>query len=413
VNWLRARVSERSALWSAVLDPLLAVALAGVAVTAAPLTAEATGRIEPLPAALLGIACAAPIAVRRRWPLAVLVAVGGGVLFESWLGLSLNFSGYALMLAVFTVAADSPRRVSLAVLALLPVYLIVADVLYASARAGAPTATLADITTGLLIFVLAWVAGDAVQGRRIRTARLEARAAQLEADQATAASLAVRNERALIARELHDIVAHSVSVMVVQAGAARRVMAERPDEAGAALLSIESTGREALAEMRRLLGVLRTDEAPAPLKPQQGLAGLGGLIAQATSTGMQVELVIEGEPRPLATGVDLAAFRIVQEALTNAIKHAERARTTIRVHYDLDALTIEVVNDGRPAGSGATQAPSAPGAAGLETAGPETGHGLVGMQERVSLYGGDFSAGPRPAGGFAVRARLPLETQSA
>lgn len=405
MNGLRTRLGAVSAAWPMLLDPLFAVALAAVAVTAALLSPETLGRLGSLPTAALGVACAAPVAFRRHHPLGVLAAVGTGVLAESAVGMSLNFSGFALMIAVFTVAADAPRRWSLATLVALPVYLVIADLLFSRARGAPSSMSLVDLSAGLLVFVLAWVVGDAVRVRRLRTEQLEARAAMLEAQREEMARIAVRNERAVIARELHDIVAHSVSVMVVQAGAARRVLADRPDEAAQALVSIERTGRDALGEMRRLLGILRADEAPPLLEPQQGLAGLGSLIEQSGATGMPVELVIEGEPRPLATGLDLAAFRIVQEALTNAIKHADRARALVRVRYDDDALTIEVLDDGRTSsGAGRSHAPE-PGA---PIAAPG-GHGLVGMRERVSLYGGELSAGPRPNGGFAVRARFPLE----
>ena len=210
----------------------------------------------------------------------------------------------------------------------------------------------------------------------------------------------MRNERLLIARELHDVVAHGVSVMVVHAGAARRVIDERPEQARDALQTIETTGREALVELRRLVGILRADGAAPPLDPQRGLDSLGALIASVGSAGVPVELAVEGEPRPLPAGVDLAAYRIVQEALTNTIKHAGHARARVRVAYEGAALDLEIVDDGRsrePDGGRRAIVP------------PGQGHGLIGMRERVHLYGGDFEAGPRQGGGFRVRARLPLE----
>jgi signal transduction histidine kinase len=251
-----------------------------------------------------------------------------------------------------------------------------------------------------LILFLALGAGlalgaHALQRRARRARSLERRAARLEGEQEESARAAVADERRRIARDLHDVVAHSVSVMTVQAGAARLLLAEEPERARAPLLSVEETGRQALAEMRRLLGILRTEDEKPALAPRPGLATLPDLVAQARTGGLPVELAVEGEPRPVAPGVELAAYRIVQEALTNARKHAGAARAGVAVRYGVDALEIEVTNDGRNvAGSGNSG-----------------GHGLVGMKERAVLYGGTFEAGPREEGGFVVRARLPFDVK--
>ncbi|HEV3463585.1 MAG TPA: histidine kinase, partial [Actinomycetota bacterium] len=252
---------------------------------------------------------------------------------------------------------------------------------------------------------------------------LAARTVELEREREERAKLAVAEERARIARELHDVVAHSVSVMVVQAGAARRTLATSPGQATTALGQIESTGRQALVEMRRLLGLLRDGdgdgedgEVAAALTPQPSLAHLESLAAAAREAGLPVEIVVEGEPRPLPAGVDLSAYRIVQEALTNSLKHTGPARASVRLCYGREALEVQVLDDGPGPGA-------APGGGGLAvvTLGPEGvlpvsgarpttggGHGLIGMRERVALFGGTLEAGPRPGGGYRVAARLPL-----
>jgi signal transduction histidine kinase len=217
------------------------------------------------------------------------------------------------------------------------------------------------------------------------------RADLAEREREVAAREAVVEERARIARELHDAIAHNVSMMVVQAGAERRVLDESQESTRDVLETVEQIGRNALTEMRRLVGMLRTDDDD-PLAPQPGLRDLPRLVGQVRDAGLPVELQVEGEPRELPLGLELSAYRIVQEALTNALKHAGDARATVRVHYTDDSLELEVVDDGV-------------GAAAAVASG---GHGLVGMRERVALYGGRFEAGRRPAGGFTVRVLLPI-----
>jgi signal transduction histidine kinase len=200
----------------------------------------------------------------------------------------------------------------------------------------------------------------------------------------------VADERARIARELHDIVAHAISVIVLQARGGRRALATDPDEAIEALIAIEATGSQALDEMRRLMDVLRpADESPM-LTPQPSLGDLDGLVRQIRDSGLPVELVTEGESIELPAGIDLTAYRIVQEALMDALRHAGHASARVTVRFDDSGLEIEVTDSGTVAGSG------------------RNGHGLVGMRERVSLYGGSVEAGPKPGGGFRVLARLPL-----
>jgi signal transduction histidine kinase len=250
-----------------------------------------------------------------------------------------------------------------------------------------------DLVFSSLFSVGPWLAGYTLSGRVQREADLERRASILEDEREAQALAAVAAERARIARELHDVIAHSVSVMTVQAGAARLLLAQDPERAREPILAVEETGREALAETRRLLGILRSDMSEAELEPQPGMASLETLVARTRLAGLPVELTVEGEGVKLAPGLDLAAYRIVQEALTNALKYAGPAHAWVTVRYLRDALELEISNDGR--------SPERQNGSG--------GHGLVGMRERVSLYGGSVEAGPHPVRGFVVRARLPLE----
>jgi signal transduction histidine kinase len=235
--------------------------------------------------------------------------------------------------------------------------------------------------------LIPWLIGRNIRGRALRLA-----AAEREQEQRT--RLALSDERARIAREFHDVVAHSVGVMVVQAEGARRVLDRDPDRAREALDSIEDTGRKALADMRRSLGVLRADDDADPaLEPQPGLDDLGRLLERAREGGLTVDVEVEGERRPLPQGVDLSAYRIVQEALTNTIKHAGPVRTRVTVRYGERELELEVSDDG--------PGPSANG-------GSDSGHGLAGMRERIASHGGELRTGPGPEGGFLVRASLPI-----
>jgi signal transduction histidine kinase len=202
----------------------------------------------------------------------------------------------------------------------------------------------------------------------------------------------VEEERKRIGRELHDVIAHTVSVMTIQAGAARLLLDEEPERAAGPLLSIEEIGRQALAEIRRMFGILGEDTGESAFGPQPRLADLDELLEHTLRAGLPVDLTVEGEPRRLAPGVELAAYRVVQEALTNARKHAAPARAAVALRYGRDALELEITNDGHA----------------LKT-GDGDGQGLIGMHERVTLYGGELEAGPRSGGGYRVRARLPVE----
>jgi signal transduction histidine kinase len=237
-----------------------------------------------------------------------------------------------------------------------------------------------------------WLVGLAFGTRTVRLAQAETRAASLEQER----DAAIAEERARIARELHDVIAHSVSVMTVQAGAAEEMLKRDPAAAVEPVRAVQETGRQALVEMKRLVGMLRERDDELGLAPQPGVDALDELVANVREAGLAVELDIEGAPRRLPPGVDISAYRIVQEALTNALKHARAARATVRLRYGADDVAIEVFDDG----------------VGANGNGGGGGHGLVGMRERVAVFGGEFDAGPRDEGGFAVRARLPVEAPS-
>ena len=242
-----------------------------------------------------------------------------------------------------------------------------------------------------------WLAGRYAGGRQRRADQMTRYAARLEREQDRLAAEALAHERARIARELHDVIAHSVSVMGVQAGAARLSMDNDADRARQVLISIEETAREAVGEMRRLLGVLRSDGRPPELAPQPSLADLPGLLAQSEEAGVAVTLTIEGEPVSLPAGADLAAYRIVQEALTNVRKHAAPCAASVRIAYADGRIALEV----RDTGTRACH----------PDAGKNGGHGLVGMRERAVVYGGTLEAGPDRAGGFRVSAVLPVRVR--
>jgi len=248
-----------------------------------------------------------------------------------------------------------------------------------------------DYVWTFITFSIAWVIGFALGGRLRETDATRRLAEQAELEREEQARLAVAEERARIARELHDVVGHSVSVMTVQASAVRRLLEADQEKEREALLVVEQTGREALAEMRRMVGVLRRpDEAPT-LAPQPSMEHIEKLVAHTRETGLPVELRIEGTPVPLPAGIDTTAYRIVQEALTNAVKHARAGKAEVVVQYANGTVELTISDDGRGGGDGGG-----------------SGHGLVGMRERVSVYGGELEAGPQADGGFRLRATLPI-----
>ncbi|HEY2703296.1 MAG TPA: sensor histidine kinase [Candidatus Dormibacteraeota bacterium] len=332
-----------------------------------------------------------PLLVRRRWPVAVLAAVESAVV----VGLvqatpDLRLGGPALVVAMFTVATRSPRPRALgAALAVAGCNGLVLVVAYLLGRSGA----LHDLVADTILVAGAWAIGDNIGTRRAYLAALEERAERLEREQTVVSQRAALAERARIARELHDVVAHHVSAIAVQAGAAEELAERDPARARAVLATIQATSREALAEMRAVVGVLREEGDGVTLAPQPGLGQLAQLAAQSRSAGLDVRVRVDGPPAPLPDALDVCAYRIIQEALTNTLKHAGATRAEVTVRYTEDGVELSVVDDG--------------GVATVPTSLPGAGRGLVGMRERVALFRGRLDAGRIPGGGFRVVAHLP------
>jgi len=320
-----------------------------------------------LPLVTLAVALAAPV-VRHE--------VGGG-------GDGLHY--LAVLVAVYSVGAHGQRRDGLVTGALLLALLFTP-----TERAKVANGEWGDLIGPVLSMVLAFGMGRLVRNRTRQAIDAEQRATLVERDRDERARTAVAEERARIARELHDIVAHHVSVMVIQAQAGQRLVGPTHHDAREALTAIETSGRDALVELRRLLEVLRRTSDTAGTGPQPGLAQLPALIGTAREAGLPVALRVEGEPATLPAGLDLSAYRIVQEAVTNAIRYAGKADTDVLVRYCPDAVELDISDDGT-----------------RQTTSAGAGQGLVGMRERASLYGGVLEAGPRPERGFTVHARLP------
>ncbi|MEW2066414.1 sensor histidine kinase [Streptomyces sp. NPDC007346] len=342
------------------------------------------------------------VALRRRLPekmLLLAIAVGLGQLL---LDVRPGVGNFAMLVITFTVATIGERWASRLALVCSLVAAGLSQLRWEAEPGGSWPQQIFVTVIMTVPFVLAWVMGDSLRTRRAYFSQLEERAARLEREREAQSKVAVAAERARIARELHDVVAHNVSVMVVQADGAAYVMDAAPDQARQALATISSTGRQALAEMRRLLGVLRTGDAPesGEYVPQPDVEQIEDLVDQVRRTGLTVDFKVEGTARPLPSGVELTAYRIVQEALTNTRKHGgPDAGASVRLVYFDDGLGLLVEDDGRGAAHELYEDGGADGA----------GHGMIGMRERVGMVGGTLDAGPRPGGGFRISALLPLK----
>ena len=329
-----------------------------------------------------------PLLARRRLPFAAPLAVwlfaaslsfvdGRLVVFP----LGVYVAGLAAAFLLGTVRNELEGRVGLAV----------AAVGSAIVMSNNPTHSPGDIVLLPVVFSLAWLAGLTQRMRTLQAETAEQRAERAERERDMAARVAVAEERARIARELHDIVAHAMSVMVLQVGAVRHRLPDELAEDAEALKGVEGTGRGALGEMRRLLGALRRDDEDAELAPQPGLARLEPLLEDVRKAGLHVDLEVDGDPFPLPEGIDVSAYRIVQEGLTNTLKHGHASSARVEIGYEPDELRIDVRDDGDGAASG-----------------DGLGHGLIGLRERVKIYGGSMSAAAARDGGFVLSTRLPL-----
>jgi signal transduction histidine kinase len=378
------------------LTPLAGDLLLTLAVTALSLGALFGPHDRPRvpitwPAIALTLLGTLPLVVRRRRPLAVLAVVEVAEALYLATG-PLNGGGLGLAVALYTAATRTERRTSLRIAGLIAgLNALVLLVGVALGRAGS-TPSLFVVTA---LVVGSWSLGENVRTRRAYLAQLEERARRLELEREENARRAVQEERARIARELHDVVAHHVSAIAVQAGAAAEIAERNPPRAREALHFIQETSRHALAEMRALLSVLRSgDEVGAERGPQPSLAQVEWLVSQSRAAGLPVTLQVEGAVRPLPEALDVSAYRIVQEALTNSLKHAGPAQARVLVRYAAEALELEISDDGR----GPPRSPN----------GASAGRGLIGMRERAALFGGELVAGPAQGQGFRVRAHLPL-----
>jgi len=355
-------------------------------------SSAAMGRLIAVP---LVIALAVPVVFRRAYPVAAFAAAIAVGAIQVLINSKPNPTDLAIVILLYTLAAYTPRRTSMTGLAICLAGSAAAVLRWMPGR----LSMWDSLLVGSIMFagpsLIAWVFGDSMRYRRAYYTNLEDRAARLEAERDAQAQIAAAAERARIARELHDVVAHNVSVMVVQADGASYALGSDPDRARQALAAISATGRQALAEMRRMLGVLRRDEdgTEPGRAPLPGIGQLGELLEQTRATGLAVSFTVEGVPQPLPDGAALAAYRIVQESLTNTRKHGgPRATAEVTLRYLEDALLLRITDDGR----------------GAAAASDGAGHGLTGMRERVAVYGGWVHAGPCPSGGYHVAALLPL-----
>jgi len=342
---------------------------------------------------LLALAMVLPFGIHRSRPLVAATIVLGALLAYSLAHYG-PYPGINAFVLLFAIALHSERRQSRVV--------FVATLLALSLAVWAQPGGVATASTWFSTLLLASVAGllgENLRHRRGRWTALEERARFVEKEREDRVRRAVMNERLRIARELHDVVAHAMSVIAVQSGVGHHVIDTQPEEARRALAAIETTSRAALTEMRRLLGVLRQEgETHPPLAPAPGLADLPRLVAQVQEAGLEVTVTLVGEPTETSAPVDLTAYRIVQEALTNALKHGgPAARVTIT--YSPSEVYVEILDDGRD-GHPRVAVPT-----------NAIGHGLIGMRERVSIFEGDLAAGPRPGGGYRIAAHLPLSVQ--
>jgi signal transduction histidine kinase len=336
-----------------------------------------------------------PLVWRRVAPVVVLCVTTCALFLFSGLGYFHSFASFGFAVALYTVAAHRDRRTSI------PAGIASALVLLMIVFMGREPLELDEILVEFLIVGSVWFLGDAHRVQRSQMLLLEDRATRLEREREEFAQRAVAQERRVIARELHDVVAHNVSVIVAQSGAAQRIVDPGSEEAVTTLSSIEETGRSALVEMRRLMGFLRTDaDGSVDRSPQPGLEGLDVLVDQVREAGLPVTLRTVGTPRPLPAGLDLSAFRIVQEALTNVLKHAGPAHADVTVQYEERRLRLTIDDDGL-------------GSVGWRDGAPQPRYGHLGMRERVALFGGELRVGAKPGGGYRVSASMPLDREPA
>jgi signal transduction histidine kinase len=395
---LAYRLTDRQ--WLAI-DGVTAAAAIGLVLFSAGLLHGFRHHAPSAMTAAWAVAGTAPVAVRRIWPIPVLAVVTGACCVLTGLAKLPATVDVTLGMAVYTAAVRCRRTVAVAVLGAVELALG-AGVLAAAAGSKSQ----ADAARGLLVAGALWFIGDSVRERRRYLAGLAEQAAQRHRAEAERGRQAVREERVRIARELHDVVAHSLSVVTVQAGVGRKIEAARPGEALRALRAVEVTGRGALEELRRILGLLRDDDAEQPsLTPVPGIEDLEELADSVRAAGIPVGLAVTGDVAVLPAAAALTVYRIVQEALTNVVKHARRAEASVRVRAGPDGVRITVTDTGAGGSAAAAAVSGGPGGVSGGSAGQ---HGIVGMRERAAAFGGTLDAAALPGGGFRVTAFLPV-----
>jgi len=349
----------------------------------------ATNELAPTSLLVLSLIAAVALLFTRDVPFVAPLVAGAaltaGIVIDPDATYEMNAPFLALLFMSWSVATYNARGKAIAGLVAFQLVGLIANIAFRAENGPA------DYFFIALFVGVAWATGYLLSRRAAAARAMAERAVQLEREHLAAAERAVLEERQRIARELHDVIAHSVSVMTVQAGAVRRRLRPDQDQEREALEAVEGTGRQALTEMRRLVGLLREQGAMPEFSPQPGLGTIDSLLDGVRAAGLPVDLEVEGAPHELPPGVDLAAYRVVQEALTNALRYAGPAHAWVSVSWSHDELALEISNDGRTDGDGSVG-----------------GLGLDGMRERVSLYGGEIESGPRDGGGFVVRARLPI-----
>ncbi len=395
VRWWRSRARS----WSVpalVVDAGLATAVAVVVAIAIRVASEPDSRPPDAFAYLLAVVIGAVLLVRRRWPLAVLIVTAMTLLVYY----SFRYPGIPATLplaaALYTASAAGRLRWALLVAA----FFVSAGLFVRGYREQAPLLPLVvDNTREVALLGATVLLGETVRSRRLRLAEAQERLRRAEIEREREAARRVAEERLRIARELHDVLAHTISAISVQAGLALDVLDDSPAQARAALGAIRASSRAAMTELKATVGMLRAgDDASAPRSPPAGLDQLDQLLTMVRDAGLHIEVAVTGEARPLPAAIDRAAYRIVQEALTNVVRHAGASCVSVAISYERAALTLMIADNGRDPASG-QPAP--------------LGHGLVGMTERAVLLGGRLQAGPRPGGGFLVQAQLPTEEASA
>jgi signal transduction histidine kinase len=408
-DFIRRHPTWVDSLW-AVLLALTSGAWIALAWIGADSRGAPKGHGEQIAAIPFAVCLSLVVALRRRAPEKMLILATATAAAQMAIGVQAVVGDFAYYVIIFTVASRDTTWASRYALAGSLCAPALANLRWPEAHVSIVGNIIGDLFL-TLSFVLAWVLGDSLRTRRAYFSQLEERATRLEREREAQTLIAAAAERARIARELHDVVAHNVSVMVVQADGAAYVLPTAPEQTKQALETISGTGRQALAEMRRLLGVLRSgegvggvgaqrEEGAGEYVPQPGVEQLTDLVEQVRGAGLSVDFAVEGEPRPLPSSVELTAYRLVQEALTNSRKHGgPHVGATVSLRYGADELSLLAEDDGRGA---RRELYEDGGSDGL-------GHGLIGMRERVGMVGGRFEAGPRPGGGFRVSAVLPMK----